>query len=94
MTVKILIKRTVPSDKIVELNSQLKQLRSHTLDQPGYIYGETLRRKDSPGESLVISTWRSFEYWDAWLKNPDRITIQQNIDRLLGERTEYTVYEI
>ena len=94
MTVKILIKRTVPSTKAIELHDLLKQLRSHTLDQPGYIYGETLRRKDRPGECMVISTWRSMEDWNAWAKNPDRINIQQNIDQLLGQTTEYAVYEV
>ncbi len=71
----------------------LKQLRTLTINQPGYISGETLRRIDKNNECMVISTWRSQEDWDTWLQNDERITIQTEIDKLLGEKTEYAVYE-
>ncbi len=93
MTVRIFIKRQVPDSKIAELSILLKRLRSVTLMQPGYISGQTLKRLDKPGECLVISTWRSAEDWDEWLKNSKRIAIQNEIDDLLGSSTEYGVYE-
>lgn len=93
MTVKIFIKRKIVEDNIMELTKLLKKLRALTLNQPGYIFGETLRRIDRPNESLVISTWHSHEDWENWLKNQDRINIQSEIDLLLGEETEYAVYE-
>ncbi len=93
MTVKIFIRRKVVEDNIIELTRLLKKLRALTLSQPGYIFGETLRRLDKPGESLVISTWRSIEDWTSWLKNPERVHIQSEIDLLLGEETEYSIYE-
>ncbi len=94
MTVKIFIKRKVSSDNILDLTTQLKRLRSLTLNQNGYIYGETLRRVDRDDECMVISTWRSQEDWDAWLNNEERMGIQAEIDLLLGEETEYAVYEV
>ena len=94
MTVKIFIKRKVTADNILELTILLKKLRSLTLSQSGYIYGETLRRVDTDNECLVISTWRSFEDWNAWLHNEQRIQIQDDIDSLLGEKTDYSVYEV
>ena len=42
---------------------------------------------------MVISTWRSVEDWNNWVKNEKRIAIQGEIDRLLGQETEYAVYE-
>ncbi len=93
MTVKIFIKRKVAQNNIVELTTLLKKLRAATANQPGYIYGETLRRIDKPDESLVISTWRSQEDWTNWAENPERITIQSEIDYMLGEETHYAVYE-
>jgi heme-degrading monooxygenase HmoA len=93
MSVKIFIKRTVSEGKVPELTVLLKRLRSVTLMQPGYISGQTLKRLDQPGETMVISTWRSIEDWNDWVKNDKRIAIQKEIDDLLGHETEYEVYE-
>ncbi len=94
MTAKIFIKRTVSSENVLALTILLKKLRSLTLNQEGYIYGETLKRIDKNDECLVISTWRSLEDWNAWLNNEERIKIQNDIDALLGEKTQYSVYEV
>lgn len=94
MTVKIFIKRKVSPGNALELTALLKKLRSLTLSQAGYIYGETLRRVDQPDENMVISTWRSLDDWNAWINNGERIAIQEEVDRLLGEKTEYSVYEV
>ena len=93
MSVKIFIKRKVSEKNILELTSLLKKLRSLTINQPGYISGETLKRIDIADECMVISTWRSVEDWNKWLKNDKRQSIQAEIDRLLGQQTEYAVYE-
>ena len=94
MTVKIFIKRRVSDVNVLALTSLLKQLRSLTLNQPGYIYGETLKRVDREDECMVISTWRTLDDWNAWLNNPERATIQSEIDLLLGLETDYAVYEV
>ncbi len=60
---------------------------------PGYIAGETLKRVDKPGQSLVITKWQSVYYWDAWLQGVERSEIQKQIDALLGEETQYEIYE-
>lgn len=92
MAVKIFIKRKMAESHVVELTELLKKLRALTLDQPGYISGETLRRIDQPGESMVISTWRSVKDWNSWVNNEKRMAIQNKIDQLLGEETEYSIY--
>lgn len=93
MTVKIFIKRDVQEKNIIELTMLLKRLRSLTLSQPGYISGETLKRIDRSNECMVISTWRSVEDWNNWVNNDKRLKIQTEIDQLLGQETEYAVYE-
>lgn len=93
MSVKIFIRRKVQEENIIELSVLLKRLRSLTLNQPGYISGETLKRIDKPNECVVISTWRAVEDWNSWVKNEKRIAIQTEIDQLLGEKTDYAVYE-
>jgi heme-degrading monooxygenase HmoA len=94
MTVKIFIKRVVSSENVLALTLLLKKLRSLTLNQSGYIFGETLKRVDREDECMVISTWRSVDDWNAWLNNQERATIQSEIDLLLGLETDYAVYEV
>ena len=93
MAVKIFIKRNVPESSISELTVLLKRLRSVTLMQPGYISGQTLKRLDKANECMVISSWRSIDDWNNWVTNPKRIAIQGEIDQLLGQETDYAIYE-
>ncbi len=93
MSVKIIIKRRVTAENVLELTGLLKKLRSLTITQPGYISGETLKRLDKDDECLVISTWNSVEEWNNWVGNEQRIAVQTEIDRLLGQDTEYAVYK-
>lgn len=92
MAVKIIIKRKVPQEKAADLMPYLKQLRVLAMNQPGYIGGETLKRIDDPEEYLVISTWQDVKDWNVWFNNEKRSEIQNQIDNLLGEKTEYGVY--
>jgi heme-degrading monooxygenase HmoA len=92
MAVKIFIKRKVQVDNAAQLAILLKKLRALTLEQPGYLSGETFERIDKKDESMVISTWRSVEDWNNWVNNPKRTEIQSMIDKLLGEETEYAMY--
>lgn len=92
MTVKIFIKRKVQETDVMTLTLLLKRLRALTLEQPGYISGETLNRIDKKDECMVISTWRSVEDWNAWVNNPKRNEIQTEIDKLLGQETDYAMY--
>ena len=94
MTVKILIKRQVPEHKVEALARMLRELRTRTMNQPGYISGETLQRVDRPGQTLVISTWASADHWRAWVLSPARCAVQEKIDALLGVPTEYEIYEL
>ena len=91
--IRVHIKRKIPEDKRGELNDLIKELRGMTMGQPGYITGETLKRVDTAGESLVISKWQSLNYWNRWFQNPERLKIQGKIDLLLGQETQYEIYE-
>jgi len=93
MTVKVLLKRYVPKEKETELLGLIRALRTLTTKQPGYVSGETYKRVDNPGESLVISIWQSSRDWDRWIGSMERKAIQDQIDVLLGTKTEYGVYE-
>jgi heme-degrading monooxygenase HmoA len=91
--IKILIKRKVPEGKENDLKLLVNRLRAMTMGRPGYIAGETLRRLDKPGESLVVTKWQSVYYWTQWLQSKERSGVQAEIDRLLDDETRYEIYE-
>ncbi|UCG08039.1 MAG: antibiotic biosynthesis monooxygenase [Desulfobacterales bacterium] len=91
--IKVHIRRKVPQDKSEDLRVLINQLRAVTMGQPGYIAGETLKRVDKPGESLVVAKWQSVDYWKRWLQSKERMEIEGKIDQLLGEETQYEIYE-
>lgn len=92
MTVRILIRRTIPTEKAKEIIPLFRQMREFALRQKGYISGETLRNYGNPEEFLVISSWQSVSDWETWLKSPARREVQDKIDRLLGGKTDYDVF--
>ena len=94
MTVKILIKRRIPREHNENLHPLLIQLRKMATSQPGYISGETLKNMEDPEEYLVISTWQTAEDWKAWYQSREREQIQEKIDALLEQPTEYTIYTV
>ena len=91
--IKIHIKRKVPEEKKEDFVLLINKLRSITMGMPGYISGETLKRLDKPGESLVVTKWQSVYYWNQWFQSKERSEIQDKIDQLLGEETQYEIYE-
>jgi heme-degrading monooxygenase HmoA len=93
MAVKVLIKRKVADKHAPELEALLRKMRAMTLNQKGYISGETFTRLDEPGVSMVISTWQSIDDWRAWTLSKERIEVQEQIDKLLGEPTKYEIFE-
>lgn len=93
MAVKIFIKRKLTGKENIELSLLLQKMRGLTLNQPGYITGETLKRIDKNDEVMVISTWRSVADWNNWVNNERRMVVQAEIDALLGTETEYAIYE-
>lgn len=94
MAVEVIIRRTfkdpVQAEKLVPL---IVKLRSLATVQKGYMTGQTLRCLDCPGEFLVISSWHTAEDWHQWFASNARRELQQKIDDLLEEPTQYRLYE-
>ena len=94
MPISVMIQRVFKDDKnAATLAPLIVKLRSMATIQPGYITGKTFRCLDCPGEYLVISTWNSLDDWKRWQNSEQRMEIQKQIDDLLGEKTQYRVYE-
>ena len=92
MAVKILIRRKVPEDKARKMIPLFREMRKMANQQPGYITGETMRNQEKSDEFLVISTWEKSEDWKRWVQSNERQQIQDQIDALLGGKTEYEIF--
>ena len=94
MAVSVFIRRSFSeTEKAAELAPLIVKLRSLATIQPGYLTGRTFRCLDCAGEYLVISTWNTLEDWNRWLNSQERKELQNKVDELLGEKTEYRIYE-
>ena len=93
MAVKVFIKRKVVEALAPKLDVLLRKLRVLTMSRKGYISGETFNRVDKPEVSLVISTWQTMDDWREWTLSKERCELQEQIDKLLGQPTEYEVFE-
>ena len=91
--IRIHIRRRVSEDNQQSLMSLINRLRATIVGQPGYLSSETLKRIDQPGEILVVSKWQSAFYWKQWYASRERLSIQEEIDQLLGAQTYYEIYE-
>ena len=96
--IRIHIRRRVSEDNQEALMTLINQMRSTIVGSPGYVSGETLKRIDQSGETgageiLVISKWQSQFYWKQWHASRERAALQADIDQLLGEETQYEIYE-
>jgi heme-degrading monooxygenase HmoA len=94
MSVCIIIRRTVRDKRIaVNLAPLIVKLRSRAMVQPGYITDQTFSCLDCEGEYLVVSIWNELEDWNKWMHSEERMSIQEQIDELTGEKTEYRYYQ-
>jgi heme-degrading monooxygenase HmoA len=93
MAVKIFIRRVIAEERINDLLPLFRRLRNLATNQPGYISGETLKKIDSPGKYLVISTWQALDDWREWVVSRERIEVQNEIDARLAEETIYEIYQ-
>ena len=95
MTVQVLIRRKFVKEKADEVAPLMVKLRSLARAQQGYMSSESLKCIDPPHEDeyLIRSSWQSDEDWKKWLNSEERGAIQQQIDSITGEKTEYRIYE-
>ncbi len=91
--IRVHIRRQVSEETQKEVMALINQLRATIVGNQGYLSSETLKRIDRPGEILVVSKWRSDFYWKQWYESPERKAIQDRIEALLPEQTQYEIYK-
>ena len=53
---------------------------------------KTLCNVDNPEDCLVVSRWENRANWEVWFNSSERAEIQNKIDELTEEKTEYTFH--
>ena len=95
MAIGVLIKRVTKHGVDAKvLLPHIIELRALAVRQPGYISGETLFNLDRTEECLVISRWTTLELWQQWKRSSRRNELNENIEKLLGTKTEYNIYGV
>ena len=95
MAIEILIKRATDHGNSAKIFlPHIIELRAHAVKQPGYISGETLFNIEHPEECLVLSRWTKLEHWQNWLKNPARIALNEEIEKLTAGPADYSIYSV
>jgi heme oxygenase (mycobilin-producing) len=92
MAIRALIEREIKAGSELKLHQLLLQLRAKAMQAKGYISGETLRALDNPNKFLVISTWNSLAEWETWDKDPIRMGVQEEVDKLLRYPSKTSIY--
>jgi heme oxygenase (mycobilin-producing) len=93
MAVKILIQRKVKPGKEEALNEIIRELRNKAMYAEGFISGETLQSIQDPSIHLVISTWKSIEAFEKWLKGTYRKEVEEKIKEVLAGPERITPYQ-
>lgn len=92
MIAKIIIKRRFVEGKDKQILALLNEIRSKAMNQPGYISGETLSKKDFPQNLAVIATWQSIEDWYRWKNSEERCKYEAMIEIYQTRPTEFEEY--
>jgi len=92
MIVKVIIKREVTPGMEHDFFEHLKKLRSHAMQQEGYISGETLLCVENTNKVLIISKWASLTYWNHWKQASKRQKIDNAMNRLQQSPAVYEPY--
>ncbi len=92
--VKVVLERHLKAGKRGDFIHLLKELRTATIHQRGYVTGETLSSIDDSSVILVLSMWQSLEDWKAWEESPQRLDLEEKVEPLLSENPRVNVYQV
>lgn len=93
MSVMVIIKRVFRMDHAAKLVPLLKELRTKSEKQPGFISRTTYSKLSDPGEFIVLNEWETADDWINWMNQKDARDLQWQIDSLIGEKTIFEVYK-
>ena len=93
MSVLTITKRVFRMDKTNQILPLLKELRTKSEKQPGFISRSTYSKLGDPGELIVMMEWETADDWIKWMNNQKARDLQYQIDSIIGEKTFFEVYK-
>jgi len=60
----------------------------------GYITSETMWDHEDPYRVVIASNWRSIENWNKWKNNDLRKSLEQKLEEVLIDETEYEIFDL
>ena len=93
MGVLIIIRRVFRMDQAKQLVPLLKELRTKSEKQPGFISRTTFSKLNDPGELVVIMEWETADDWIRWMDQKEAKDLQWKIDSIIGEKPFFEVYK-
>jgi heme-degrading monooxygenase HmoA len=94
MPIKVLIKRRFKEGYVNEINKVIKEIRFGAMDQEGYITSETMWDHEDPYRVVIASNWRSIENWNKWKNSDLRKSLEQKLEEVLIDETEYEIFDL
>lgn len=94
MPIKVLIKRRFKEGYVNEVNKVIKEIRFGAMDQEGYITSETMWDHEDPHRVVIASNWRSIENWNKWKNSDLRKSLEQKLEEVLIDETEYEIFDL
>ncbi len=78
----------------VDILPILLQLRSSEMSYPGFISSENLQSEEDTPTIVTMSTWQNKSDWKAWDTSKVRQSILKQLEGLLIDTPQVTVYTI
>jgi len=94
MSVKVLIRRTLPTEKEQqrELMTLISMMRARAAHHKDFLTSDVfLWNVDNLNETLSIAVFRHLDAWNNWMEDEEQKKIQKKIDDL-GCVTRYEVF--
>lgn len=60
----------------------------------GYITSETMWDHEDPYRVVIASNWRSIENWNKWKNSDLRKSLEQKLEEVLIDETEYEIFDL
>ena len=62
--------------------------------EEGYITSETMWDHEDPYRVVIASNWRSIENWNKWKNSDLRKSLEQKLEEVLIDETEYEIFDL
>jgi quinol monooxygenase YgiN len=90
--IKVLVERELKHGE--DIGRLLLVLHMIAVQQKGHISNETWIDVGNSHSVTILSTWQELENWKAWESSVDRANILEQIEPLLANPTQITVYNM